>query len=85
MCHIPPSLRDREPPLFVIHPLYLSPCRALRPLAEQPASGAALASGEGAARAFRLLVERKDWVGGAAERVRMVTWELLFGLRHEVS
>ena len=48
---------------------------------------AALAAGEGGARAFRLLVERGSgcFGGGAADGVRAVTWELLFGLRHDVS
>lgn len=59
--------------------------RALKPLAEEPAGEAALAAGEGGARAFRMLVERaSEWVGAPSEGVRAVTWELLFGLRHDV-
>lgn len=55
-------------------------------MAEEPAGDAALAVGEGGARAFRLLMERaSEWVGSPAEGVRAVTWELLFGLRHDVS
>lgn len=51
----------------------------------EPAGDAAMAAGEGGARAFRLLLERAaDWLGGAAEGVRAVTWELMFGLRHDV-
>lgn len=69
-----------RPPALI--PLLIG--RALRPLAEQPGSESALAGGEGAARAFRLLMEKQEWVGGAVEGVRTVTWELLFGLRHEV-
>ncbi|CAN0252371.1 unnamed protein product, partial [Laminaria digitata] len=59
--------------------------RALKPLASDPAGEAALAAGEGGARAFRLLVERGSGCLGAADGVRAVTWELLFGLRHDVS
>eukprot|EP00903_Cladosiphon_okamuranus_P020530 g18844.t1 len=60
--------------------------RALKPLAEEPGGEAALAAGEGGARAFRLLMERaSEWVGAPAEGVRAVTWELLFGLRHDVK
>ena len=74
-----PSLNPRCPPVSL-------PRRALKPLAEEPAGEAALAAGEGGARAFRLLVERaSEWVGAPAEGVRAVTWELLFGLRHDVS
>ncbi|CAN0184326.1 unnamed protein product [Hapterophycus canaliculatus] len=59
--------------------------RALKPLAEEPAGEAALAAGEGGKRAFELLVKRaSEWVATPAEGVRAVTWELLFGLRHEV-
>eukprot|EP00904_Undaria_pinnatifida_P005504 jgi/Undpi1/2083/HiC_scaffold_12.g05469.m1 len=61
--------------------------RALKPLASDPGGVAALAAGEGGARAFRLLVERGSgcFGGGAADGVRAVTWELLFGLRHDVK
>ncbi|CAN0156181.1 unnamed protein product [Pylaiella littoralis] len=60
--------------------------RALKPLAEEPGGDAALAAGEGGARAFRLLLERApEWVAAPAERVRAVTWELLFGLRHDAK
>ncbi|CAN0012468.1 unnamed protein product [Scytosiphon promiscuus] len=60
--------------------------RALKPLAEEPAGEAALAAGEGGRRAFELLVKRaSEWVAAPAEGVRAVTWELLFGLRHEVK
>lgn len=67
-------------------PGILSITRALKPLAEQPSGEAAIASGEGAARAFGLLVERgAEWLSSPADRVRAVTWGLLFGLRHEVG
>ncbi|CAM9615471.1 unnamed protein product [Ectocarpus sp. 4 AP-2014] len=60
--------------------------RALKPLAEEPAGEAALAAGEGGARAFRKLAERaSEWVAAPSERVRAVTWELLFGLRHDTK
>ncbi|CAN0331415.1 unnamed protein product, partial [Ectocarpus sp. 8 AP-2014] len=60
--------------------------RALKPLAEEPAGDAALAAGEGGARAFRKLAERaSEWVGSPSEGVRAVTWELLFGLRHDTK
>ncbi|CAN0315153.1 unnamed protein product [Ectocarpus fasciculatus] len=60
--------------------------RALKPLAEEPSGEAALAAGEGGARAFRMLAERaSEWVGAPSEGVRAVTWELLFGLRHDTK
>ncbi|CAB1119363.1 unnamed protein product [Ectocarpus sp. CCAP 1310/34] len=60
--------------------------RALKPLAEEPAGEAALAAGEGGARAFRKLAERaSEWVAAPSEGVRAVTWELLFGLRHDTK
>ncbi|CAM9987314.1 unnamed protein product, partial [Ectocarpus sp. 13 AM-2016] len=60
--------------------------RALKPLAEEPAGEAALAAGEGGARSFRNLAERaSEWVATPLEGVRAVTWELLFGLRHDTK
>lgn len=82
------NVRVRLSALFYVVRVYfistLLPARALRPLAEQPASEAALAVGEGGARAFKLLLDKSEWLAGEVDGIRAVTWELLFGLRQEV-